>query len=393
MVDSSAQRELAARFASHIDILQNYLADCGVPFGTQAETQAVVERLGASARFHDDMTSLMKSIIYSESETLTRMELLDVLCMATGGSAAKPSDQTVTLPVRELLVFVNEVLLSMQRPWFAETAETEVEMPAFGQAKRSLRPNAPVPGPVHELQGEAKRRQDRDTSSEVEVRDAEAEHTVSSARPFVSQRLKRGREVSTRSQSWSSRLKRIALRRTVLIPGAMLAGFLLGVVVDHRPAPFFGSFVAKDAGAQGEKAELPGKAIGAPSDSPQDVQPVRPLEVQDAVTPARVRHFTQPNGQPALDVPFDMATSHLLYFPRPDYPILAKLTKVQGEVAVQAVISPRGLVLDAQVLQGRALLRDAAEAAVRRWRFQPYLFDGKSVEVRTVVPVEFHLQP
>jgi outer membrane biosynthesis protein TonB len=43
------------------------------------------------------------------------------------------------------------------------------------------------------------------------------------------------------------------------------------------------------------------------------------------------------------------------------------------------------------VIEGDRLLRDAASEAVRRWRYKPYLLNGKPVEVATTVTVDFKL--
>lgn len=65
---------------------------------------------------------------------------------------------------------------------------------------------------------------------------------------------------------------------------------------------------------------------------------------------------------------------------RPEYPLLARQMKVQGEVPLMATISTDGHVQGLQVLGGPAILADAAQDAVKQWRF-------KSQPVETQIPI------
>jgi TonB family protein len=81
--------------------------------------------------------------------------------------------------------------------------------------------------------------------------------------------------------------------------------------------------------------------------------------------------------------------SNLVSAPLPGYPLIAKITHIQGQVVVEALVAKDGTVADARVLRGHHLLRGAAVDAVRRWRYRPYLIDGRPVEVSTTVTVNF----
>jgi protein TonB len=60
-------------------------------------------------------------------------------------------------------------------------------------------------------------------------------------------------------------------------------------------------------------------------------------------------------------------------------------------VVLQATISKTGTIENLRVLNGPAMLQDAAMQAVRTWRYRPYLLDGEPVEVETTVNVIFSL--
>jgi TonB family protein len=93
-----------------------------------------------------------------------------------------------------------------------------------------------------------------------------------------------------------------------------------------------------------------------------------------------------------LNVSSGVMAANLLAAPMPAYPKLASLTRMQGNVIMQAIISKDGTVESVHVLKGHRLLRSAATNAVRAWRYQPYLVNGRPVEVATIVSVDFTLQ-
>jgi TonB family protein len=88
----------------------------------------------------------------------------------------------------------------------------------------------------------------------------------------------------------------------------------------------------------------------------------------------------------------NMASS-LMYSPDPEYPAEAIAAGVQGEVTVRAVVGPRGNVVDASVVSGPPLLREAALDAVGRWRYRPYEQDGKPVTIATTAIFDFQIPP
>lgn len=75
----------------------------------------------------------------------------------------------------------------------------------------------------------------------------------------------------------------------------------------------------------------------------------------------------------------------------PAYPEFAKLNRVQGSVVMQALISKDGTVKAVHVTEGDSRLRNAAEEAVYKWRYRPYVLNGEPVEVATTVTVNFNL--
>ena len=76
----------------------------------------------------------------------------------------------------------------------------------------------------------------------------------------------------------------------------------------------------------------------------------------------------------------------------PEYPELAKRARVQGSVILQVSVDEEGNVFDVRVLSGHPLLNEAAEKAVRQWKYSPTLLNGEPVPVTASVTVAFSLR-
>ncbi len=64
---------------------------------------------------------------------------------------------------------------------------------------------------------------------------------------------------------------------------------------------------------------------------------------------------------------------------QPVYPELARNMHLQGSVKLEVVITPQGSVRSVKVLGGHPVLADAAEKAVKSWKY-----DAGQEETRTV---------
>jgi periplasmic protein TonB len=81
----------------------------------------------------------------------------------------------------------------------------------------------------------------------------------------------------------------------------------------------------------------------------------------------------------------------LIHRVEPTYPTLAKAARVQGEVVLTAIISTTGEIENLQLVSGHPMLVPDAIAAVKQWRYKPYLLNGQPVEVETTITVIFSL--
>lgn len=78
--------------------------------------------------------------------------------------------------------------------------------------------------------------------------------------------------------------------------------------------------------------------------------------------------------------------------PAPIYPVLAKQTRLEGIVSIDAVIDTEGNVVEMRVVSGPPLLIPAAVNAVRNWKYEPTFLNDQAIAVQLIVTVNFRLQ-
>lgn len=81
----------------------------------------------------------------------------------------------------------------------------------------------------------------------------------------------------------------------------------------------------------------------------------------------------------------------LIHRVEPSYPPLAKAARVQGEVVLSAVISTGGEIENLHLISGHPMLVADAIAAVRQWRYKPFLLNDTPVEVETTITLTFKI--
>jgi len=120
----------------------------------------------------------------------------------------------------------------------------------------------------------------------------------------------------------------------------------------------------------GNSEPVPNEALGGlESRSKGPAAPMEPLAVGGDVRPAK-----------------------LVSSVSPIYPSLAKSQHVAGDVKVDALIDPNGKVTTMKVVSGPTLLHQAAMDALRQWKYQPAMLDGKTVPMHLTVTLQFRLQ-
>jgi len=87
----------------------------------------------------------------------------------------------------------------------------------------------------------------------------------------------------------------------------------------------------------------------------------------------------------------DLQPPAKVFHVKPEYPELARITRVHGTVVLDCTIDPAGNVVDIRVISGHPLLAPAAVEAVGRWRYSPTRLNGQPVSVLLTVTVRFDL--
>jgi periplasmic protein TonB len=77
---------------------------------------------------------------------------------------------------------------------------------------------------------------------------------------------------------------------------------------------------------------------------------------------------------------------------RPVYPEIARLTRIEGTVILEAVLATTGRVTQLRVIKSAPMFDQAALDAVRQWRYTPSLYGGHPVSVLMTITVRFTLQ-
>jgi TonB family protein len=69
----------------------------------------------------------------------------------------------------------------------------------------------------------------------------------------------------------------------------------------------------------------------------------------------------------------------------PQYPSLARTMNIQGTVRAEVVVAPNGKVKSVEVKGGHPVLAEAAQTALRQWKWEP-----NAHETHETVELRFH---
>ena len=113
--------------------------------------------------------------------------------------------------------------------------------------------------------------------------------------------------------------------------------------------------------------------------------------VQSSQAPAVKNGVSLATALEPIDLPEEMARKLLVETVIPKYPEEALHVGMQGPVVLQAWIGRDGSVLDLKLIRGSFVLGQAAYQAVKQWRFQPYIRNGRALQAQTYITVNFKL--
>ncbi len=73
------------------------------------------------------------------------------------------------------------------------------------------------------------------------------------------------------------------------------------------------------------------------------------------------------------------------------YPFTARQARIEGVVVLTIVVDDKGNVQEVKAISGPAVLARSAEDALRHWRFNPIIVDGKPTQIESRVSMDFEL--
>jgi TonB family protein len=213
------------------------------------------------------------------------------------------------------------------------------------------------------------------------------------------------------SSTDSGRKVKAGLAIVLLLAGSGFAWFRYGTQIRQKATDLiYGSHPAEaqptptpqqsdettpaDAGNQATQPATPPEQTTAPPADASTPQPAPQKPHNVAPAPQHTTSSIPPdtsNSWPAsaVRVPPAVMEKNLLVSRVPAYPDIAKASRVQGSVIVQALISKTGDVSRIRVVQGDTRLRNAATDAIFRQRYRPYLVNGVPVDVVTTITMSF----
>lgn len=138
-------------------------------------------------------------------------------------------------------------------------------------------------------------------------------------------------------------------------------------------------------------------------ESMRNSPPIAPPEVV-AVNATQMMPVSAAQSSPGLQQPVQQsgepvalseqaARALLVHTVNPSYPQEALPQKLHGTVVLQVSVARDGSVGDVKMVRGYFVLAQAAIAAVKQWRFQPYMLDGHAAATQTAITVNFNYPP
>ena len=75
----------------------------------------------------------------------------------------------------------------------------------------------------------------------------------------------------------------------------------------------------------------------------------------------------------------------------PDYPSMARQLKIEGTVEVEAFITEAGTVEKTNIVSGNPILTRSVVEALKKWKFKPFLSDGRPIKAIAQLSFTFKL--
>ena len=386
-------------YAPYIEELQKVLSVRGQHFGSPEDLPALVESLSTPSPLRKEVVSLLRSFVFRENEQITTPQLAALLTAAVGGPEVDPAAPALQDTLKTLRSFVSDVRRSLWQTVPEPPSEAEVAAkpqppvaaaqpisPAAETSAGEMLSPDPLPSiPSHEpVRSDLSQPGPGPASRPGNNMFLRASLMSAASEPPVP--LEETEKTNTASTERSPR----AITVEPIAPATPLwrrFGWLIALCVLILSV-FTGLLLRTYQGASDVADDVP--QITAPSSA--NTQAARPAAITSPFAPGFGALSSTHPGQGVLFVSSGLMTDNLLSAVPPAYPGLASLLHIQGPVVMQAIVSPDGTISATRVLRGNWLLRRAAEHAVLRWRYRPYVLNGRAIDISTIITLQFQLQ-
>jgi TonB family protein len=151
---------------------------------------------------------------------------------------------------------------------------------------------------------------------------------------------------------------------------ALILAGVLGYFFQHKSASTTPS-LAPDPTPTPSLAPVPSPSPALPSGTPAANEPASTLK--------------------RLRISSGVANELAIYNPAPQYPQMARIAHISGDVVLGITIDRKGEVTNIVVHQGHPILVNSAIDAVKKWKYRPYVLNGEAVEVDSTIKIQYHM--
>ena len=124
--------------------------------------------------------------------------------------------------------------------------------------------------------------------------------------------------------------------------------------------------------------------------------------LQHKVSPPAPTPTPSPSAAPAVEsdpardqhrvrISSGIAERLVIYNPAPQYPQMARIAHITGDVVLKITIDRTGQVRDIAATEGHPILIQSSIDAVKQWKYRPYVLNGEAVEVESTVKLKYQM--
>jgi TonB family protein len=121
----------------------------------------------------------------------------------------------------------------------------------------------------------------------------------------------------------------------------------------------------------------------------QEPQPAPNSGAPQATAPAPGPKAETPSASATAPASPDSTHLEPIKIEKAAYPLEAREHEIQGQVWLKLTVSKTGDVENVEAISGDPILVQSAVAAAKKWKFKPFIKNGKPVKVSTKIPFDF----